>query len=199
MNHPKSHDVSSLRRLPTVFWPRASRWRKWRDGASFYKIRANIAHGIHAKNVNKHGVPVFKICFPQQTHKTFDLSKHISVKKTNLPLNDGNERITRHVGVSFKRSNFLDRHSSNSDEEKPSKLPHLFAVLGVVCEANSNNKEKKIRKPPFLEKVRTSHQWKKHHIKCKSMKIWIWICHSSNESFFLTYAAHHEPIALLEF
>ena len=49
---------------------------------------------------------------------------------------DSKEKSTRHVGVSTKETDLANRHDQ-SHGGKTNILPHLFAVLGVVCGANT--------------------------------------------------------------
>ena len=68
-----------------------------------------------------------------------------------LPLCDVSERIANYAGVSFDTKDFSYRHASDSHSGDRSKLPHLFAVLGVVCGASTDNQEKREEKTAICE------------------------------------------------
>ena len=132
--------VMNLRWLPKVFCPRAliskiSRWRKL--SSSTPKSRAESRSKMPSNMASKLLKFVHRKCY-------VDRLRLQNICRLNsrhyLSLLDVKEKYTRHAGVSTNEADFMwfvRSSRSSSGAKQDGTLPHIFAVLGVVCGADT--------------------------------------------------------------
>ena len=134
---------ASLSWLPIVFCPRAltskiSRWRKRSNSTP--KSRARSRSKMPTTMPSKLLKFVYRKCCVDRFR--FQNICRLN-RRPQLSLLDVKEKYTRHAGVSTNEADFmwfvrLPRPSSEAKQD--GILPHIFAVLGVVCGLDSKAK-----------------------------------------------------------
>ena len=136
-NRPACHAGEAVyfkRWLPIVFvraharWFRKSRWRKHSNfmPKSRTRSRSKMPTNMASKLLK---FVYWKCCLDRLWFQNICRLN----KRPYLSLLDLKERCTRYARVSTNEADLFDRHDHRA-------LPHIFAVLGIVCGAATNAK-----------------------------------------------------------